>query len=523
MHRVKRWLAIYAPVMLSGLLLGLTRLPVHLHFLAFFCLLPLFAWFARGQSTKRSVVAGFVLSAAYTLTALHWLALTARHAMVPRAWEIPMGAGIPLGLIILFGAYFTLLFLLIRLAWRSRYRLWLVGGLWLGFEWLQGLGEFRFPWHDLGYTIAPYTVLLQPAELGGVYLVSLLVFAMNALLWQAWRARRRRELLCAAALLLVWLGYGVWRMHTLPLQDTGVQIGLVQASIPQEQKWDPGCEDENFALYSQATQRLAAAGADLVIWPESAITLPILHTEYGIGQRGQDFVLNQARSQNVHIFTGFPHFVRNTPSDPQYRYKPYLYYNSCTQVTAAGVEEPYHKIALVPFGERMPWLGTFPFLWRVQLGQANFEYGTRHVMFEVDSLRYSPLICFEMALPRLTREMAVEGAQVIVNISNDGWFGRSWGTWQHAQMSRYRAIETRRMVYRAANTGVSMIVDPMGRVLARAGMFERKELLASALIAKTLTPFCRGGYLLPVVAGVAALLLTLATAWRNRHTTDDTA
>ncbi|MCD4830030.1 MAG: apolipoprotein N-acyltransferase [Candidatus Cloacimonetes bacterium] len=516
MRRLKAFFADYSLVMLAALLLGLTRLPIHLHFLAFICLVPLFIWFQRRQSARQAIVAGFVFSFVYTLTALHWLALTALHAEVPSSWELPMMVGIPFGLILLFGSYFALLFLLVRIAWRARENLWLVAGLWLGFEWLQSAGEFRFPWNNLGYALAPYTALLQPAEWGGVYLLSLLTFAVNALLWRAWALRRRRELLALAALLVIWPAFGVWRMHTLPLQQTGVQVGIVQASIPQEQKWDPQYEDENLAIYRDATERLAEAGTDLVIWPESAITLPLLCTDYAAGRRGQAFVTDLASEHDIRIFTGFPHFEVNTIDDPLIRYKPFLYYNACAQTSADGIEKPYSKIALVPFGERTPWLRLFPFLWKVQLGQANFEYGDGTVFYQAGNLRYSPLICFEMALPSLTRAMAIGGADAIVNISNDGWFGRSSGTWQHAQMSRYRAIETRRPVFRAANTGISMVIDPAGRVLQRAGMFEQTELITEAMTSNILTLYCRGGYLLPVVAGVVALIMTLAILIRSQ-------
>jgi len=511
---------LFAPVLLAALLLGLARLPLHTGFLVFFCLVPLFAFLQQRPSRRATVVAGFLFSAVYTLTSLHWRALTAKPADVPTAWELPMGVGIPFGLILLFGSYFALLFLLLRLAWRSRARFWLLAGLWLGFEWVQNWGEFRFPWHNLGYALAPYTVLLQPAELGGVYLVSLLAIAVNVLLWGLWKGNRRRSAVLLAALAVLWVGYGVWRMQALPLVDTGLNVGMVQASIPQDDKWDPMKQEENYEQYRQATRQLAANGAQLVVWPESALTLPPLRPDYAMGRLAKEQLDVVVREDSITLFTGFPHFANNDLSDPLFKYKPFLYYNACSQVHPNGsIDEPYYKIALVPFGERMPLLGVIPALWKVQLGQANFEYGRGPKFYTVQGVCYSPLVCFEMALPSITCAMARGGAHFIVNITNDGWFGRSAGAWQHSRMSIFRAIETRRPVFRAANCGISLIVQPTGRITDSAGLFVKKEMQAPVRTVKYLTPYCRGGYLLPSVAGVLGLLGTIITALFRRRKT----
>jgi apolipoprotein N-acyltransferase len=141
----------------------------------------------------------------------------------------------------------------------------------------------------------------------------------------------------------------------------------------------------------------------------------------------------------------------------------------------------YYKNILVPVGERMLWLEQFPFLWSLQFGQANWEFGTEIPVYECDGYRFSPSICYELAFPHFMQRanrIRDEKVDYHVNITNDAWFGTSYGPWLHSVMARFRAVESRMQVYRSANTGISMIVDPLGRILARTRLFETGNIQA---------------------------------------------
>jgi apolipoprotein N-acyltransferase len=169
-----------------------------------------------------------------------------------------------------------------------------------------------------------------------------------------------------------------------------------------------------------------------------------------------------------------------------------------------GVVAKYDKMHLVPFGERIPYDDVFPVLKRVNFGEADFERGREPVVFQIDDKRFGVLICFESIFPELVRSFKTGGADFILNITNDEWFGRSAAPYQHAYMAVFRAVENRISVARCANTGISMLIDPWGRITLESGVFTREALAGTIEVVETDTFFSRHGFLLlwPVV-GIA--------------------
>jgi apolipoprotein N-acyltransferase len=182
------------------------------------------------------------------------------------------------------------------------------------------------------------------------------------------------------------------------------------------------------------------------------------------------------QDHQIDIFTGFPHAVRAPADYPV----PYYSYNAASLFTRDGKHQDlYYKNILVPVGERMLWLEHFPFLWKLEFGQANWEFGTEIPRYHYRNKEFSPSICYELAFPHfLQRANFQDGkgghrkADFHVNITNDAWFGTSYGPWLHGIMTKFRAIESRTQFYRSANTGISMIVDPKGQILTSTKLFE---------------------------------------------------
>ncbi|MFH0778685.1 MAG: apolipoprotein N-acyltransferase, partial [Candidatus Eisenbacteria bacterium] len=175
------------------------------------------------------------------------------------------------------------------------------------------------------------------------------------------------------------------------------------------------------------------------------------------------------------------------------------------------------KIHLVPFGERIPYDDVFPILRSVDFGEADFERGKEFTVFDVGGKKFGVLVCFESIFPELVRSFTREGADFMVNITNDEWFGRSAAPYQHAYMAVFRAVENRVSVARCANTGVSMLIDPWGRVTLEGGLFTREALVGTIGIVPGGTFFTRHGFLLlwPIVAvGIAECCAAL---WKSRH------
>jgi apolipoprotein N-acyltransferase len=266
-------------------------------------------------------------------------------------------------------------------------------------------------------------------------------------------------------------------------------------SIPQDKKWEELYRDSTFALYEEFSHQ-AKGKTDLIIWPESSTPVYLLRQmEY------RKWILDLAEELDTDIFTGFPHYKYVGKSYPN----EYKFYNSATLIDKnRKIYTPYYKNILVPFGERIPFLKYFPFFWNVHLGQSNWDYGEKLEYYFVNGYKFSPLICFEIAFPALTTEMAKSDIDFIVNITNDAWFHRSAGTYQHAVMTKFRAVETRKQIYRAANTGYSLVVSPTGEFLKQTKLFEKITFNNSLYIYENNSYFTKYFFWFPFVFVIGA-------------------
>ncbi len=437
---------------ISGLMTGIARLPFHLNFIIFFALVPLLFFLKENNKVKDNLIAGFSFSFSYVLTSLHWIALVTVPGFI--------------GIIFLFAGYYFILFSLMGYFSRKDSFMKYAGfiSLWLSFEFLQYYGEFRFPWINIAYSLSPYLLLNQIADIGGVYLISFLILVINVLFYRAFEKLKFKYLAIVFLIIGFWIFLGYYEISNLDLKNEKCKIAIAQGNIPQELKWEKTYLDTTFQIYEKLSEDAVAQKADLVVWPESSV--PGYLIKYHSLFKKVHKISTEIKKP---IFVGFPDF-EFAPKTIQ-RYK---YYNSATMIHPSGIyDTPYYKNYLVPVGERMPLLKVFPFLWKLNFGQANFEYGKKARFYTVDGFKYSPLICFEIAFPDLTSRIANNNADFIVNLTNDAWFKRSVGTYQHAEMVKYRAIETRMMIYRAANTGISEIVSPSGEVIQNLGLFKR--------------------------------------------------
>ncbi|MDD2331584.1 MAG: apolipoprotein N-acyltransferase, partial [Candidatus Cloacimonetes bacterium] len=302
-------------------------------------------------------------------------------------------------------------------------------------------------------------------------------------------------------------------------------IFVMQPSIKQSEKWD---RDEFFRIMKVYHERCMEAqynDARLLIFPEAAIPEHIMLLD-----PDQVLMSQFLDTYKFDIFTGFPHAEY---SEERSKEDPYKYYNAATLFRPGKqAGDLYYKIILVPVAERMPWLAYFPILWKLQFGQANWEYGTEIRYYKSGNYLFSPSICYEIAFSDLNLQMAVakdsfsknnptqeprtyRKSDYLVNITNDAWFGTSYGPWMHSIMARFRAIESRIQIYRSANTGISMIVSPTGRVLEKAGLFESQNITAPLYKSSRITLF-RRIYLYPMAVTILALLLFLFAAIRKR-------
>lgn len=456
-------------VLFSALLLSLSRLPLHLGWLAFTGWIPLL--YVLESRKVKLWQAAMIFSLVYIGVVMYWIAGVTFLGLI--------------GICIFYFLFYWLCFYAIYRISRVSGYLFYPGFIlvMLSFEYLQNFGETRFPWFNNAYSLSDYTVLIQAADLGGVILISLLILVINVLLYEVLIKKNRRGLLYLVGIFILWIGYGIYCLHSLPMQKQEPKIAIMQPSIPQEEKWDEEAYQQILHRYDTLCAKAAEDSTKLIIFPEAAIPVYLMYDNYA-----KTYFRELMQKYNLEIFTGFPHFTLA----PDNHINDELYYNAAALFKPDGsISELYYKNILVPVGERMLWLNLFPFLWKLQFGQANWEFGNGPAYYQTDSLEFSPSICYELAFAEFHQKMAIrkdkdtgsyKKTDFLVNITNDAWFGTSYGPWLHSVMAKFRAVENRIQIYRSANTGISLIVDPFGRILTKAGLFEITNLYAPLII-----------------------------------------
>jgi apolipoprotein N-acyltransferase len=297
-------------------------------------------------------------------------------------------------------------------------------------------------------------------------------------------------------------GYNLLRYHRLESEMATAEklkVAVIQGNIDQVEKWLPATKATTLDKYLRMTRHeLAGQAPDLVVWPETAV--PFYLNE----SRELTRLTSLAATGGVHILTGSPH--RNI--DPGA--KNYRYYNSAFLIDGRGrVTGRYDKEHLVPFGEYVPLKKLLFFLGPLVEATADFSPGTDLHPIPCQNTRLGVLICFESIFPDLARRQTDAGAGLLINLTNDAWYGRSSAPWQHLSMAVFRAVENRRGLARAANTGVSGFIDPLGRMHRLSPLFEEFSGSLALPLLRTETVFTgRRGYL----AGRFCLALTLLLA-----------
>lgn len=500
------FLAIAAGVLLAGAFPSF-----NLSFLAWVGLVPLF-FALKGKSRLQVFRLGLLAGLCFYLILLYWL-------IVPMTVYGGMPIYLALPVLLLLAVYLSLYFgalgLLVEV---SQTRSWLFATLflppaWVTLDWARSYLLSGFPWGSLGYSQANNLWAIQGADLGGVYLVTYLVVLANLAIYQVIERVRKgqaRQLLASASLWLVvavmalagiygWNRLSFWqgRLESSP----SLTAAILQGNIDQGKKWDQDFRRETLLIYDRLNRLATGVKPDLVVWPETAAP----------------FFL-QADS----VYTAF---VRNVPSRdqsfillgaPGYRQEEggIRYTNSAFMLSPQGeIASRYDKIHLVPFGEFVPLRRFFPNLPKMNWGPGDFSPGQELTVFSMPQANFSTVICYEAIFPGLVRKFVARGANFLVNITNDGWFGRTSMPYQHQAMAVLRAVENRVFLLRSANTGISSIVDWTGRVVKQTDIYARGFLAGSFHLADGGAIYTRYGDLFAYICALG-FILGLVIAWR---------
>lgn len=373
--------------------------------------------------------------------------------------------------------------------------------LWVGFDMLRGLLFTGMPWMDLGYALYQQPVLIQAADLGGHHLITYIVVQSNALvfwltdrLFSSAPASGRRHYLCAGMIVILLYGAGgysmmrYWEVFSDAQTEEQAVVAVAQGNIEQSEKWSPAKKDDTIERYlSLSMQAVQKSGRkiDLLIWPETA--LPFFPVREPLMNRVKDF----AKQQHLHLLTGSPFFT----VDPDIRLRPVEYFNSGLMISPEGkLAGRYNKQHLVPFGEYVPlrdWLFLIKPL--VEL-VGNFTPGDSPDPLETDEIKAGVLICFESIFPDIAQRTTAAGANLLVNLTNDAWYGYSSAPYQSWAMTVFRAVENRRSLVRAANTGISGFVQPTGLISSASPIFVQAAWQESVPLMTEQTVFTQYGH-----------------------------
>ncbi len=455
---------------LSGLLLTAGLPDWDLFPVAWCALVPLFLA-VRGRSPRQAFGWGYLCGMVHFLTTLYWI----RHVIF---YYGGLAAPLAIGVLVLLCGYLALypaVFAWVAQRWEGRPALWVLGlpVVWVTLEWIRAHALTGFPWANLGYTQTRFSTLVQVADVTGVYGIScLLVLANTVLMSVLWRRPSRAGVIVFALCFGGALFYGVWRLDQVHERQEGFQswtAAVVQGNIDQSLKWDPAFQQETLRRYRELSLTAAAQNPspDLIVWPETSV--PFFY-DREVKLTGQ---LNEMLKEiGRPVLFGSPAITREE-GEVRLQNRAYL-------VDAEGLNlGSYAKRHLVPFGEYVPLKKLLFFVNRLVQAAGDFVPGRDSSPLVWGDRRLGALICYEGIFPALARQTVQRGASALVIITNDAWYGPTSAPYQHLEMARWRAIEFRIPVLRAANTGVSAIFDITGRECGRIPLDEAGQLVCS--------------------------------------------
>lgn len=451
----------------------------------------------RGWAAARF---GFVWGIAFHLATLLWI----RNVMAVGP-ILAIGAGV-----ILLMVYLSLFPALWAFGWtrlRDRGLWWMWPGLFAAIEVLRTFGQMSFPWSHVGYDFGSWPILLQGTSIVGVLGLGFLIAATAAVLAAPATTTRGRLRLGVVGLWVLWLGFGAWR---LAIEERGpsFRVAVVQPSIPQTRKWEESyfrsVMDKTYGTMSKLRDSV-----DLVVLPETAIP-----DFWSLRPWEVSRMRSYSDSLGVDLVLGALDFDRDSaaPNGAWIR-------NSAFLLQPREAPQRYDKIRLVPFSERLPFDDVFPVLNYVDLGEGDFAAGDSLPVFRTRGVAWAPTICYELVYPDFARLAASRGATVLVDITNDGWFGRSMGPWQHWNIERVRAVESGLPLVRSANTGISGVVDSRGRLLAVSSLMADTVLVATVHAGEASLAARVGGWIEGILGsmGILALIAFAAPGFAARR------
>lgn len=489
-------------LLLSALLLELSFAPFNQFYTAFFALLPLLFIL---EKAKNGFLTGLIWGIFYSIFSIHWLALNTGTFPWLATFSMLLGA---VFLALNYG-FIGMLFKMIHRKDTSLAFLFLPF-IWVAVEFLRSFGTFGFPWLSLGHSQAYNTLYVQMADIGGVYTISFVLLITNLFLFLMIKYYSRRRLISLIVILLFPFIYGTIMISSDLSSENKLNFRIVQPNIPAKEKWIPANRVPIINKLDSLSRIDNGFQPDVIVWPETAVPYYLRSSIYFT------HLVNQcAVDMNSTLITGALDFYYKDESN---------WHSSTNTVFVFEPEKStfnsaiYDKLHLVPFGEFTPGGTMFSWLNNMEYGQSEFSHRNfrKPLKMTSDSIAFTPMVCYDSVFPHTVRSFSAQGSKYNILITNDIWFGRSVGPYQHAAISILRAVETRRPLIRSANAGISMFIDEKGRVIDHLPLYTCGILDCSLSAGIHDSAYVKTGNLFGISMSVIMLLGMIFSLWPKR-------
>ncbi len=510
-------------LILSGILLGLAFPPFPFPFTLFIFagLIPYFIVINKRFTLASISRATFLFSFVFSIITIYWVG----------SWSSEADPFLMMGGAALLFAYPCVLLIPSTLYYLAKKVfpkfdvLWLFPIFWVTLEYLLSLTDLRFPWLLLGHGLAKFNLFIQGADIVGTFGLSLIVAYINVLLYKSFFNKGEGKKFkvipasIAGVIFLFMMIYGVYQTSSFEISEKTIKVGIVQPDKNPWDKWEVTNLNTLLQLHFELSEQAVNEGAEVILWPETA--LPV-YAFGGAYKFIEDSIFNFVNKNKISLITGMPHIVyysdtTNIPNDAKYAKEGNFYYATFNAMLLLnpGIRkiQQYGKMKLVPLGERVPFADLLPILgdvfkWGVGLG--GWNVGKDTTVFKVfgstyDTLEVCGLVCYESVDPVFVSAFVQKGSEIITVVTNDSWYGKSSGPYQHKEFAILRAIENRRSVVRCANGGVSCIINALGEIQAETELFKKTYLVGEVPIQNEETFYTSNPAIIPVLSSVFSL------------------
>ena len=519
-------------LILSGIMMGVSFPPVPFPFtlLMFIGLIP----YLKIIETKERLLdinrSTYLMAFVFSAITIYWVG----------SWQKEADTFLMISGILLFFVnpahllIFSTLYYFTKKLFKKNIALYVFPLFWVTYEYITMITEFRFPWITLGSGLAFINDFIQAADIVGSLGLSLIVIYINIFLYKAYihyKVSKRKfylNLSTAILIFIIVLVYGFISKSSYNMPEKKIRVGLIQPNINPWDKWSTGDLNSFLNLYLDLSKQAVEDGAKLLIWPETAMPVYLMS---GGHQSIVDSIYRFLEQNNVYLLTGMPdlqyHNKNNFPNDAKYNENGDFYYTTYNAILLLSPHsreiQRYGKTKLVPFGEKVPYADKITFLGSLmkwEVGLSGWNVGQDTTVFSIpfpetnnnvitysekDTLHINGLVCYESIFPDFVSQFVYKGAEMIAVVTNDSWYGKLSGPYQHKEYAALRAVENRRSVVRAANGGISCIINPLGITETESEMFVKTFIVGDVVIEDEETFFTNNPLIIPILSSAFSI------------------